>query len=541
MPRRRDAATSPNLVPLHGVRGLACVWIVAGHFLLYFTPVADPYYKVWPHAQPPPPTTLAPAPPSFVHGGRYPVFGLENHSTVSLFFLISGFTFACGYNRPDSEPLSSAAARGEFYRKRVARLLPLYACGLLLGLPPFVAFSAPNLLSRGSSLEFALSFVTAPLGLQSIVMFGSTEWNGVLWSVSAFCLCYTCFPRVLRTLRVLRPATLGVLTHVNLPGLCADIGVAIIGATRLRYVWLLHFCFAFRLLQFTLGVASALLFQHQLRLHPDGAVPTHRLEALSALLLANQAACILLTALAPPAQASDWWSLYSFLAEWLLPGVLAAWIRALVHPRAGASASARLLSSHPLVQLGQLSYAVYTLHFPILQWAALAVKGWGGAQMLDPGWQSSSIRKESSRHDGWFVFPPWALLPLMALIFLIAAAFHIVLERPARAELTRPGRGARDSMAVAMESSPPPLQQLAQTAQPRLVRTKAPFGSGILLSELAVVRRSKGMEGADGGGTWPVQHGPGPGMLVPQMRHSFHSSVRRIRSGFEAASPLDTI
>ena len=123
-------------------------------------------------------------------------------------------------------------------------------------------------------------------------------------------------------------------------------------------------------------------------------------------------------------------------------------------------------------------------------------------------------------------------------MFAIAAAFHVVLERPARAGLTSRGR-ARESLAVAMESGPPPAQRLqhlepAEAAQP-------PFGSGVLLSDLAAVRRSRVVKGTENGGTWPVQHSGGRAGPVPQVRRRFHSSVRRLRSGFEVASPPGTM
>ena len=443
----------PNLVPLQGVRGLACLWIFLGHALLYFTPQADPYFiDRLVDGQPPPAlfvdggSAAPPAPPLFLGGARYPVFGLENHSTVTLFFLISGFTFTVGYNRdsregddPCEEPLSTPNARMEFYRKRIARLFPLYVLSLLLSAVPFVLFTAPRVLGTGNLLEFILSAITAPLLLQSVVTWKCTMWNGVLWSVSAFCICYCCFPPLLRRLRRLCPPKLACLVHFILPTMCIAIGVFFIAFSKLRFVYVLHFFVGFRMVQFSLGIASGLHFQRVKQ--PPSRL---RLELLSVIFLLNQAACILLTAWAPPLQAAYWWSMYSFLAEWVLTGVYAAWIRALAHPACAGSFTARLLSSTPLSKLGQLSYAVYTLHFPVLNWVALIVQGLPQARMFNPGFEKNNIRKESPNNFGWFIFPAWALPLLFILVILVAALFHAFLERPARTALNR-GSSARTS------------------------------------------------------------------------------------------------
>ena len=437
--------TKPNLVPLQGVRGLACLWIFLGHALLYFTPQADPYFlDDLVDGQPSPPlfvddgSAAPPAPPLFLGGARYPVFGIENHSTVTLFFLISGFTFTVGYNRdngegdPCEEPLSTPNARMEFYRKRIARLFPLYMLGLLLSAVPFVLFTAPRVLGTGNLLEFILSAITAPLLLQSVVTWKCTMWNGVLWSVSAFCICYCCFPALLRRLRRLCSAKLACLVHSILPTVCIAIGVFFIAFSKLRFVYVLHFFVGFRMIQFSLGVASGLHFQRVKE--PPSRL---RLELLSVFFLLNQAACILLTAWAPPLQAAYWWSMYSFLAEWVLTGVYATWIRALAHPDCAGFLTARLLSSTPLSKLGQLSYAVYTLHFPVLNWVALIVQGLPQARMFNPGFEKNNIRKESPNNFGWFVFPAWALPLLFIVVILVAALFHALLERPARNALNR--------------------------------------------------------------------------------------------------------
>jgi len=72
------------MVPLTGVRALACLFIVFSHWN-GFAPRADPYWALHPHGQPPPPmqqppnAPAPPTPPFFVDGKRWPSFGLEVH------------------------------------------------------------------------------------------------------------------------------------------------------------------------------------------------------------------------------------------------------------------------------------------------------------------------------------------------------------------------------------------------------------------------------------------------------------------------------
>jgi len=343
---------------------------------------------------------------------------------VSLFFILSGFTFALGYNRGDA-PLSTVAQRTDFYRRRVARLLPMYALGLLLGAIPFVMFTYPNLQGPGSMSTFLFSLFTALTFSQAVVMWQSDGWNGVLWSVSAFAICYALFPRLLASLRRRSPATLARLTHLILPAVCVSIPIGLLVVPFLAHlaplVWVSHFSVVLRFVQFSLGVASGLHFQHS-----PPASPVFRLEVYSALLLLNQAACVLFTARVKARNATVVWQTYSLFAEWFISGLLAAWLRALVSPAAARSPSARILSSAPLQSLGAISYAVYTLHLPILSWGCWAVFGWNGVQPMQPGWRPVLAGGLP------LLFPTWALGPFIAVILVIAKAAHHLLEAPAR-------------------------------------------------------------------------------------------------------------
>lgn len=162
-----------ELDALDGVRGVASLVIVAGHLLTFFVPRADAS-TIYPGAGATPPGGAAWGsppplpPPALQHGARWPVFGLEYLSAVSLFFTLSGFTLVQAYERPprapgEPPPLSTPAQRNAFLRRRVARLAPLYYLGLAAGAVPFVLYTDPA--TRRISAPAAL------LGLQSIVLY----------------------------------------------------------------------------------------------------------------------------------------------------------------------------------------------------------------------------------------------------------------------------------------------------------------------------------------------------------------------------------
>ena len=355
-----------HLSPLDGVRGLAATMVVLGHLLTFFSPRAD--RRTWLLASPPPPPTGAPAaaplPPftPFVDDAPWPLVGVEFLSAVTMFFVISGFALVATYSGADS-PLGAA-----FVRRRVARLLPMYCAGLALGLVPFLVYTHdPATLTV--SVIASLSVTTAIISPGQL----SGAWDGPLWTVSAFAVCYALFPWLLRRLQPLSCAQLRAAC-LGLAALSATIGIAWIGATGLAATPPLHFFALFRLPQFALGVARALLAQRRpLRR------PVLRAELCSAALGLNLLACALAVASVAgrqtgPAASLLWWK-WCYLAEFALPVLHAEWLAALSSPAGARGLSARLLSSGPLRLLGAWSYSLYCIHFPLIQWLAWTAAG----------------------------------------------------------------------------------------------------------------------------------------------------------------------
>jgi peptidoglycan/LPS O-acetylase OafA/YrhL len=339
----------------------------------------------------------------------FPTFGLDYLSPVTLFFIISGFTLVQVYDPPPKAPnpaqtpdagtkappllppampthapavalpsalpLSTPAARNAFWRKRVARLAPVYYFALLLGIAPMVVYKQP--------FDIATSVPLSLLWLQSITIIGN-QWVGPLWTVSAFAVSYLHFPKILACLRPLTTVAL-VRTAWALQIACIIVcAVFLIVAGPLSFV--LHAFAYFRLLHFSIGVAAGYWAQRTTSLR-------HFVlwgEALSLCLFAHFVLSVVIITRAPAAnfERLHLQDVYSLLSEFLVPIFHAAWIAALTQPasvdKPGTSValpwwalSRRALSSRPLKFLGDVSYSLYCVHWPVFNWCAWAVAAKG--------------------------------------------------------------------------------------------------------------------------------------------------------------------
>ena len=245
---------------------------------------------------------------------------------VAFFFVLSGFVLTWS-SRPDDTARS-------FYRRRIARILPLYLLAWWGGV--------------------ALSLVTgeSPLVNQLPALFGLQAWvpsdrvhfagNTVLWSLSCEAFFYLCFPLVIGRLRGLRTRAAAVL-------LGGVLGAAIAWPVLLhpttgsgvRY-WLMYLFPPTRLLEFVAGILLALLVSR-------GALA--RIPLLPVSLLA--AGSYLL---------AGWSPMYlQPVALMLLPWALVI-VAAAQHDLAGGNPAPGWL-----VRFGVWSYAFYLFHQLILK------------------------------------------------------------------------------------------------------------------------------------------------------------------------------
>lgn len=123
--RQRNHMTPPTPTPV--TVGFASILVVLGHFLLYW-----------------------------IKDSPWPVFGLEFLSPVSLFFIISGFTFTVIYGGDKaSQALLTRAGFVAFIWKRVARLAPVYYTGLAIGIAPLILYQSYSATNLALNIVFA--------------------------------------------------------------------------------------------------------------------------------------------------------------------------------------------------------------------------------------------------------------------------------------------------------------------------------------------------------------------------------------------------
>lgn len=265
------------------------------------------------------PATLAPVPHPFQW------FVTWGWTLVDLFFLLSGYIFAHVYLRGEG---FTRAGLGDFAMARIARLYPLHLLMLIACL----------VMLPGEPGNTAHAFVAHLFMLQQFVQPVGHTFDGPTWSISVEVVCYILFamaavrgPRVLRF--VSAAAILVALAHFLVQG---RYGGPWVGDAVPR-----------GLLGFFMG---QLLWQSRRHL---ARVPS-----------------IVFAALLTIALALDTGSTSS-----VLPLSLVAWPALLV-----LALRTRWLGSAPMLWLGDRSYAIYLIHYPLI----LLLQRWGAPYSGSP-------------------------------------------------------------------------------------------------------------------------------------------------------------
>jgi peptidoglycan/LPS O-acetylase OafA/YrhL len=271
-------------------------------------------------------------------------------SSVSLFFILSGFVLTHSA-RPDD----TATA---FLRRRAAKILPNHAltcCVVVAALActgTAVVTSGPALAANLSSLFLVNTWVPSKLFVSA--------GNPVSWSLAAEMFFYLLFPLLLP--RVLRLSRRGLLVAagaaVALVWACPAAYVLATGSGRSSFgeYWLLYALPVTRLPEFVLGMLTARIFATGIRLPRTGVL-------LSA---AGVIGTIVFSSRYLPRE-------FMYAAATVVP------LAVLVHATAELDrrGAASLLRSRLAVFLGEISYAVYLVHFLVLGLVYLLLTGQG--------------------------------------------------------------------------------------------------------------------------------------------------------------------
>ena len=312
------------IAPLTGVRFVAAVWVVLFHVYLYNG------------------DALADAHP-VVDAVLGPIVS-QGDLGVDLFFLLSGFVLAHNYlERLGTRPAVPQALR--FLGLRVARVWPLYLLavlggGLLLFLREQWWGSAPNVpLSWGRLVEQVL--MVQQWGAGNVP---NTSWTGPAWSISAEWLAYLSFPVLaLVVWRIQRYA--GPVAVLALAG---GVLVPVLTWTTVAQTQAAPFMWLARLAsEFVCGMLLA-------------AAPAYALPRV-------RAAASRLTPVTVAAGAT-WLYVVDVLGRPSLGPLVLALFPLLVLGLAGDGGPLhRVLGSDTLVLGGEVSFALYLVHVPLLK------------------------------------------------------------------------------------------------------------------------------------------------------------------------------
>lgn len=307
---------------LEGLRGIAALYVVLGHFASMIDPMQT---VLWGDRMPADYERLA-----------RPV--LYGHLAVAAFIVISGFSLQLAlFNRGDGRFTTGWHALRNYFKRRFLRILPpYYAC---LGLSLIVVYFVTSR-QEGLPWEQYLPVTRENLWAHILMVHNfRPEWmykiNGVLWTISIEFQLYFTFPILIALIfRVGRIATL-IITMAAAGWLL----YAYEPATKL-YVWYLPL--------FCAGAVAA----HWAFSAPPTAVRRWVTGALAALLIgAGVYAC---------GVTKELW-----IRDSLFGLGFAAWIAFLAWRSKGPTAW--FLGWRPLLTLGAFSYSLYLVHHPILQ------------------------------------------------------------------------------------------------------------------------------------------------------------------------------
>ena len=320
-------APSPQIVELQSIRGIAAFLVLIGHCLAYY---ATPQW--W----------------TFVK--RL----LNGQAEVEIFFILSGFVLIRSLL---SRPVD-ARTIGVFYIKRIFRIYPALFIGSTLAaiyvLGPHLRIAVPGIsnwmMERFRRDRFSvLVFIASYAGFLGFLI-------PPVWTIFVEIVASVFLPFVAMLIQRFRPLFWAAL--------------ALLAAISLASSGQIYYHVDIYLVDFALGAALLLI-------DPDliGVMRlSHTARATLALVF------LLLGMCTRAFTTADVWSPAMQMYEALfLAGVIFLFGR--------ASVQSGLLRSGRLVWLGDISYSVYILHFPIMcTWAKLFAVLWPSAPLVTNGW-----------------------------------------------------------------------------------------------------------------------------------------------------------
>lgn len=310
----------------------------------------------------------------------------DAYPAVTFFFILSGFVLTYAYvNSADGR---MTAPPGRFWWSRFARIAP--ACYVAIAVVAPFFFYGFFVTGSIDAPRFWMTITSVVAFVPALFVPGVVAWNPPLWSLAVEVCLYASLPWLVRPCfrwPLLPTAMVAVAALLLACGLRTALLRSDPGLASFLYRFPL-----FYFPHFALGVIAARYFLFGPKLS----------EAARSAMFAVGGVGIFAAGATNPSWA------YADIAFAPLAVLL------IVGATSTALWPARPLSFGPLVTLGDASYAIYIVHWPLRSWLAQAVK----------------------RSPGLAASPATACALYIALVLLGALATLFVIERPARLYLT---------------------------------------------------------------------------------------------------------
>jgi len=384
----------PGVLPaLTGLRIVAAVLVVMFHFLYIRVPAG---------------TGVAHAAAALVR--RVVSSGFTG---VSFFFVLSGFILAYSYLEPNGR---LRGTRARFYWARVARIYPIYIFTLLLAFPPYIGWGAVNPVTFQHGHFFPM-LALSPVFLQAWLPYPPT-WNPPSWSLSAEIFFYAVFPLLVPLVGRLRRR----YTPMAAFGFWAISALIVVGYVIINPdrgqpgQWYSHHWLRIlydgplpRLPEFFLGAAVARLFVTR-----NGG-KTSRSSQVSPAVLSGIAALGIVIV----------WGIGPLPVALVNQVVLDPLFALLIYSVAFGKGPLAAAFSWPVITaLGEASYALYLLQWPVHDW-------------LSHFFPKTTVTRAIAPDARDYVY-----FTLFLVISVVAALLaHAFIEQPARRAIQRIARG----------------------------------------------------------------------------------------------------
>lgn len=250
---------------------------------------------------------------------------------VSLFFILSGFILTYTYYAGSGRIKSTYR---QFWRARFARIYPMYVVAMIA--------MAPLMLAWGERTKIVYSGLGGIALIQAWLPFSMRDWNPPGWSLSAEAFFYLLFPFAVNAISTLhRRAMIALLLFCWIASLIAP-AIYVHEGTIDRDFWM--FNPLVRLPEFLIGVIAGALWVQRDR--APLTLPTYTVELAGGVLIAIL--CI------PMNEAYVMNGTWAPLTTLVIAGLAD-----------GRGPVARLLSKRFFVVLGEASFSLYIMHWPL--------------------------------------------------------------------------------------------------------------------------------------------------------------------------------